>query len=146
MTHVLDSGGLSALAAKRALIAELINREQFSPEIPSVALVECLTGDHRQDHATNRVLALCMVREVDAPLARRAARLRGGTGRAGEISAADAVVVALAETVADAVILTSDPMDLSDLATQSEHRIRIVHTGSGRQDRRVQRHSPCASL
>ena len=124
MTHVLDSGGVSRLVADRALIAALRQRELWPPEVPAVVLVECLTGDHRRDHAVNRLVSMCMVRPVDEPMARRAAALRGRSGRADEISAVDAVVVALAERLDSAVVVTSDPRDITRLAAQSPRAIR----------------------
>jgi hypothetical protein len=62
---------------------------------------------------------MCQIRAVDETTARVAARLRTQTGRAAEISAADAIVVAFALSYSDAVVLTSVPGDLTDLvATQ----------------------------
>jgi predicted nucleic acid-binding protein len=126
MTHVLDSGGVSRLVQGRALLALLRQRGEWPPEVPAVVLVECLTGDHRRDHAVNRLLSMCIVRPVDEPLARRAAVLRGRSGRADEIAATDAVVVALAERVDSAVVVTSDPRDITDLVDQSGRPVRVV--------------------
>ena len=47
MTLILDSGGLSALAADRAKLAELRRRGLWPGQVPSVVLAESLTGDHR---------------------------------------------------------------------------------------------------
>jgi len=69
---------------------------------------------------------MCQVKPVDEPLARQAAVLRTNTGTAGTISATDAIVVALAGTVRDANVLTSDPADLSALAAESEGTIAIT--------------------
>lgn len=126
MIHVLDSGGVSRLVADRAFIAALRQRELWPPEVPAVVLVECLTGDHRRDHAVNRLVSMCVVRPVDEPMARRAAALRGRSGRADEISAVDAVVVALAERLGSAVVLTSDPRDITDLVNETGQPIRVL--------------------
>ena len=84
--------------------------------MPSVVPTEALTGDHRRDHAVDRLLRACQVVPVDEPVARDAARLRTQTRRAGSISAVDAVVATRAAASVGAVVLTSDPGDLSALA------------------------------
>ena len=62
---------------------------------------------------------MCQVVPVPETIARAGAVLRNATGRAGEISATDAIVVAFAIGYPDAVVLTSDPGDRSGLvATQ----------------------------
>ncbi|HQF02565.1 MAG TPA: hypothetical protein PK868_01085 [Phycicoccus sp.] len=127
MTAVLDSGGLSAIARERETVATLISRGLWPPEVPAVVLVECLTGDHRRDHATNRVIDLCMVREVSETMSRRAATLRTRTGRAASISAVDAVVVALAEGLENPTVITSDEHDVRDLSAQSNRAIRVLN-------------------
>lgn len=83
--------------------------------VPSVVLVECLTGDAGRDANTNRFLKGCdIVGDLPVPVARRAARLRFLAGRG---SAVDAVVVAVAEP--DRAVLTSDRGDLGALATHT---------------------------
>jgi hypothetical protein len=63
---------------------------------------------------------MCQIRSVDEHTARLAARMRTTTGRADDISATDAIVAAFAGSRRDSVILTSDPIDLTDLVdTQS---------------------------
>lgn len=89
-------------------------------------LVEALTGDHRRDVGTNRLLRLCQIRNVDASLAREAARLRTATGRAATISATDAIVAAFASTCTDPVVLTSDPRDLGALAQHTQRPITVA--------------------
>lgn len=128
MNLVLDAGGLSALAGQRARLQELRQRGLWPAQVPSVVLTEALTGDHRRDFATNRYLRACQVRTVEERTAREAARLRTASGRAGTISAVDAIVVALAETLSDPVILTSDPADLRALAEHAATAIRVVQT------------------
>ncbi|CAN5779446.1 MAG: PIN domain-containing protein [Actinomycetota bacterium] len=126
MNLVLDAGGLSALTGQRARLQELRRREIWPPQVPAVVLTEALTGDHRRDFRTNRLLRTCQVREVDEMQAREAGRLRTATGRAGTISAVDAVVAALAGTRPDTVVLTSDPLDLDALAEHTVSPISIV--------------------
>lgn len=128
MNLVLDAGELSALAGQRARLQELRERGLWPAQVPSVVLTEALTGDHRRDFATNRLLRACQVRTVEERAAREAARLRTASGRAGTISAVDAIVVALAETLSDPVILTSDPADMRALAEHTETAIRVVQT------------------
>ena len=42
MTVVMDSGGLTALAAQRARLEELRRRGEWPPIVPSVVLTEAL--------------------------------------------------------------------------------------------------------
>jgi len=74
------------------------------------------------------LLRACQARTVEERTAREAARLRTASGRAGTISAVDAIVVALAETLSDPVILTSDPADLRALAEHAAAAIRVGQT------------------
>jgi len=78
------------------------------------------------DFHTNRLLRTCQIGEVDEPLAREAARLRSATGRAGTISAVDALVAAEAGAHRNAVVLTSDPVDLRALAKHTTVPISVV--------------------
>lgn len=125
-TLVLDSGGLSALAQQRALLDELRARGQWPAQVPAVVLAEALTGDHRRDFAVNRLLRTCLVRPVDELQAREAARLRTATGRAGTITATDAVVAALASDVVEPVVVTSDPSDLTALTAHAARLVTVV--------------------
>jgi predicted nucleic acid-binding protein len=127
VTLILDSGGISALAGQRARLVELHRRGLWPPQIPVIVLVEALTGDHRRDHDTNRLLRTCQVRSVDEPLCHEAARLRTATRRASKISAVDAIVAAFAGTCPDAVVLTSDPRDLGALADHVSAPISIIN-------------------
>lgn len=126
MTLVLDSGGVSALAGQRARLAELRRRGLWPPQVPSVVLAEVLTGDHRRDFHENQLLRMCQVRDVTEPLARDAALLRTGTGRAASISATDAIVAALALGFPEPLILTSDPDDLSALVADQPKFVTIA--------------------
>jgi predicted nucleic acid-binding protein len=126
VTLVLDAGGVSALAGQRARLMELRRRGRWPAQVPAVVLVESLTGDHRRDFHVNRLLRACQIRDVTEPEAREGARLRTATGRAGEISATDAVVAAFASSLRDAVVLTSDPRDLVALAQHVIHPIAVA--------------------
>lgn len=125
MTTILDAGGISALAGRRGRLIELYARHDWLAQVPSVVLAEALTGDHRRDHATNRLLKLCEIHVVDHLLARDAARLRTLTGRAGTISATDAIVAAFADSQHNPVILTNDPKDLMALAEHAKRPMTI---------------------
>lgn len=85
-----------------------------------------MQGDHRRDFHTNRLLRTCQMREVDEIQGREAARLRTATGRARTISAVDSVVAALAGTAPDAVVITSDPLDLRALAEHTALPISVI--------------------
>lgn len=91
-----------------------------------MVLAEALTGDHRRDFHVNRLLRACQIREVNERQSREAARLRTATGRAGTISAVDAVVAAFASARPDAVVLTSDPSDLRALAKHAALPIAVA--------------------
>jgi len=126
VTLVLDAGGLSELAGRRARLQELRRRGVWPAQVPAIVLTEALTGDHRRDFHANRLLQTCQVREVDETQSREAARLRTATGRAGSISAVDAVVVAFACTQPGPVILTGDVVDLRALAEHTAVPIAIA--------------------
>ena len=126
MTLVLDSGGVSWLTVGTARLAGVRDRYGWPAVVPAVVLTEALTGDHRRDHAVNRFLRTCEVVPVEEITARLAARLRTATGRAGTISVTDAVVAAIAASVPDPVVVTSDPGDLAALAAHAGRRIVIL--------------------
>ena len=125
-TLVLDSGGLSSLTQQRARLQELQRRGWWPAQVPSIVLAEALTGDQRRDFHVNRLLRACQVRDVDETQAREAARLRTATGRAGTISAVDAVVAAVAGARAGGLILTSDPGDLNALGEHTTYPIFVT--------------------
>lgn len=130
MTLVLDAGGVTALARERARLRVLRDRGQWPAQVPAVVLAEALTGDHRRDHATNRLLRACQIRPVTELQARAAAALRAATGRAGEISGTDAIVAAVAAVAVEhgheAIVLTSDLRDLRDLTAHSTTSVTVV--------------------
>ena len=89
--------------------------------VPSVVVVESVTGDPGRDANTNRFLKTCdLITEVPESTARCAARLRflAKTG-----SAVDALVVATAEPGGQ--VLTGDPGDLRAVAAPAEC-VRVV--------------------
>lgn len=126
MTLVLDSGGLNLLAASTADAARFRLRYGWPALVPAVVLTESLTGDHRRDHAVNRFLHSCVIVPVDEQLGREAARLRTLTGRAGSITAVDAVVAALTAARPDPVVLTGDPHDLGALLAHAARPVTVV--------------------
>jgi hypothetical protein len=114
---VLDSGAVTRLAERSgraaAMIAALRVHGLWPPVVPSVVLVECLTGEGSRDAAQNRFLRTCDVTDTIAlSLARRAAWLRA---RARTGSAVDAIVTAVAEP--GGTVLTGDLADLRALAS-----------------------------
>jgi hypothetical protein len=117
---VLDSRGVRRLAERTTRAAGLITvfrREGlWPPVVPSVVLVECLSGRPDRDARTNRFLKVCDVEVALSEIrARRAALLRSKTGRG---SAVDAVVVATAEP--GGTVLAGDFADLNALAAHAE--------------------------
>jgi hypothetical protein len=118
---VLDSGAVTRLAERSpraaALIAALRAEGLWPPVVPSVVLIECLTGEGSRDAVHNRFLRTCDVTDsVPVPLARRAAWLRA---RARTGSAVDAVVTAVAEP--GGTVLTGDLADLRALARHASN-------------------------
>lgn len=125
MTIVLDSGGLSMLAASRARLAELRRRGEWPAVVPAVVLTEALTGDHRRDFPENRLLRTCDIRPVDELLAREAATLRFKAATGSWPSAVDALVAAVADVLGGATVLTGDVGDLKALARHTIHDVVI---------------------
>jgi len=116
---VLDSGAVTRLAERTAraaaLIAALRAEGLWPPVVPSMVLVEYLTGEGSRDAAQHRFLRTCDVAEnVPVALARRSAWLRT---RARQGSAVDALVTATAEP--GGTVLTGDPADLRALAAHA---------------------------
>jgi hypothetical protein len=113
---VLDSGAVTRLAERTASAAALIAAFRaeglWPPVVPSVVLVECLTGQGSRDAAQHRFLRTCDIADtVPHTLAHRAALLRT---RAMAGSAVDALVTATAEP--GGTVLTGDLADLRALA------------------------------
>jgi hypothetical protein len=117
---VLDSGAVTRLARRdrqnAATITVLRREGLWPPVVPSVVVVEAVTGRSGQDANTNRLLKTCdIVTELSERTARRAAQLRHSSKRG---SAVDAVVVATAEP--GGRVLTGDVKDLHALASYAE--------------------------
>lgn len=117
---VLDSGGVTRLSRQNqdtaALIAVFKRDGIWPPLVPSVVLVESLTGRQRNDAVVNRFLKTCnVVEELTERLARRAASLRAEARRG---SAVDAIVVAIAEP--GGAVLGGDLDDLRALAVYAD--------------------------
>ena len=127
VTLILDSGGIGVLAGHRARLAGLRQRDLWPPQIPAVVLTEALTGDHRRDFHENQLVRMCQVRDVTEQLARDTALLRTRSGPATTISATDAVVAAMAVGVAEPMVLTGDPDDLTALV--AEHQTTVIIAG-----------------
>ena len=116
---VLDSGAVTSLAhrerASAATSHKAQEREPLASIVPTVVLVECLSGRQHIDAMVNRFLKKCKIQSApDERLARRAGALRA---RAGRGSAVDAVVVAMAEP--GGAVLTHDAADLRALAAHA---------------------------
>ncbi len=116
---VLDARGVSRLAKRSthalALITAFRQHGLWPPVVPSVVLVESLTGQAGRDANANRLLKTCEIAEsLPGPAARLAAELRH---RARRGSAVDAVTVATAEP--GGTVLTSNPKDLESLAAHA---------------------------
>lgn len=118
MRVLLDGAGVRKLAgrtpANLALLSTLAERGLWPAIVPTVVLADCLVGDADEDRHVNRLLRCCDVADtVPHAVARRAAWLRTAaagplrTAAAGRATAADAVVVALAEP--GGAVLTAGP-------------------------------------
>lgn len=126
MRVVLDAGGVSALVADRAAVRALAAEIDGLPLVPVAVLCDVLTGDPRRDHGVDRFLRRCQLVPVDEALARAAARLRNRTGRAGSISAVDALVAAVAVGVPGCTVVTSDPNDLRALLSYADVLVKVA--------------------
>ena len=113
------------LVQNRARLEELRRRGEWPALVPAVVLTKALTGDHRRDFHEDRVLRTCDIRATDEGLARKAAALRTAAGRTRSPSAVDAIVVALADDVGGATVITGDIRDLRALARYAANDVRI---------------------
>jgi hypothetical protein len=125
VTLILDSHGVTRLAGDRARLAELRNRGEWPPLVPTVVLTEALSGDHRRDYDENRLLRTCDLRAVDESLAREAAALRARVQGRRIPLAVDAISVAVADQAGGGIVLSSDPGDLRALARHAHNPVRI---------------------
>lgn len=97
------------------MILALRREGLWPPVVPSVVLIESLSGRQRTDANINRFLKVCdILEQVPEVLARRAAMLRAQAQRG---SAVDAVVVAVAEPGGN--VLSGDVGDLNVLASHA---------------------------
>ena len=98
------------------MITALKRDALWPPIVPSVVLVESLSGRQRTDPLTNRFLKTCdIIEELPQYLARRAGILRT-LARQG--SAVDAIVVASAEPGGS--VLSGDISDLRAIAAHAD--------------------------
>ena len=117
---VVDAGGLRRLSERSspalALQRALAEHALWPPAVPAVVLADALSGDDERDAPIDRFLECCdVIEKLPEEVARRAAWLRTAAGRG---SAADALVVALAEP--GGAILTGGRRDLEALALFAE--------------------------
>lgn len=123
---ILDSGAVIALSRGDARARAFLHRAvTIGAEvlIPAVVIAETVRGTPR-DATVNRVIgAVDSVAPIDEPIGRAAAALLGASGLN---QAIDATVVAVA-AFGGGHILTSDPDDLSRLASHAKgvsiHRV-----------------------
>ena len=117
---VLDSNAVTELASRTQRAAarfEVLRQLSGLPIVPSVVLIECLTGEPGRDARVNQFLKTCAVVEhVPTDVAKAAARLRTLARRG---SAVDALVVALAGP--GGVVVTADLKDIRPLAAHAEN-------------------------
>lgn len=121
---VVDSGPLSLWADADRRVLAILDAAQRSGGIafvPTVCLVESLTGRQR-DAGLNRVLKGTQVVALDEVDARRAAERRSVVD--GD-DAADPVVVATAARLG-AVVVTTDPTDIAELAAAAPPAVAVV--------------------
>ncbi len=114
---ILDSGALTALANKEGALRSAVRKALIAGArfiVPTVVVAESTTGSGTRDAALNRVVKTAIVADCDLATARSAAALRFDVGsQAGTI---DAIVVATADRMPGAVIVTGDSGDLLPLA------------------------------
>lgn len=121
---VVDSGPLSMWADADRRVLAILDAAQRSGGVvfvPTVCLVESLTGRQR-DAGLNRVLKGTRVVSLDEVDARRAAERRAAVD--GD-DAADAVVVATAARLG-AVVVTTDPTDIGELAVAAASAVAVI--------------------
>jgi hypothetical protein len=127
---ILDSGGLTALTGRdqgaRGWLRWLV-RFEGQVIVPTPILVECITGNAGRDAEINRILgSLASMSGVLRPPHEATARLAGALRFAARSDdGIDALVAAEAASEdGPAVLLTSDPRDLSRLLAK-EPRISV---------------------
>lgn len=117
---VLDSGAVTDLARQRKRSAVGFRQARIDDSwpivVPTVVLVECLSGRQHTDASVNFFLKACVV--VDGPNEKSARRAGAIRAKARRGSAVDAVVVAMAEP--GGTVLTNDVSDIQALASYAE--------------------------
>jgi predicted nucleic acid-binding protein len=124
---ILDSGAVSHLGEgrgrARAELRSLVERGWLLV-VPTVVLVECLTGDGRRDASVNRVLKA--VDRLDASEEADARLAAGLRRRSGNPSVVDALVAARAHRKRGlCIVLTSDVDDLERHVARAPH-VRVL--------------------
>lgn len=126
---VLDSGGLTQLAANTAdarAALDLSVRVGAAVVAPAVVIAESTQGGP-SDAIVNRVLKGVTMIPIDELLAREAALLRTRSGLVGAEHTTDAIVVAVTTLAGGGAILTTDPKDITALASsRAEVRVRAI--------------------
>jgi predicted nucleic acid-binding protein len=115
-TLILDAGAVIALSRgdQRARVLLRLALREGRAAMPSVVVAETVRGRGPRDAAVNRVIdQVDHVEALDEKTARAAGALLGRTRMDATI---DAIVVATAERLAPARILTGDPKDMRALA------------------------------
>ena len=123
---ILDSGAVVALARRDPAARAYVERALAQGDlvvVPAVVIAETTRGGG-QDAPVNQVIkAVNEVAPATERIARQAGRLLGKSSRRG--MTVDALVAAEAIAKESAVVLTSDPKDISELL--QEHRQVRVH-------------------
>lgn len=117
---ILDSGALSTLAEKsealRTALRKIIVSKRTVVLVPTAVIAEATTGHHGLDANVNRALKTTLLVDLDLRIARSAAALRHAHRRRGS-GTIDAIVVATADLVPGSDVVTTDPRDISLLAS-----------------------------
>jgi predicted nucleic acid-binding protein len=122
---VIDSGAVTRIAegaGTAVTIVRALVERGWQLVVPSVVLVECLTGDARRDANTNRFLqAVGALPITDEVHARAAAALRFRSGNPGVV---DALVAESAKRLPEPVaVLTTDARDIEVLLRTASVRV-----------------------
>ncbi len=129
MDVVLDSGALSAWARSRPP-ADLLDLLEVAAQsggatiVPTVIVVESMTGRQREDARINQLLRRVVADSCTLERSRQAAALRSRCSRT--VSAVDAVVAATAADRTRATVVTSDRDDLRALLTSTARAVPVL--------------------
>lgn len=126
---ILDAGGLLALASgsgvARAALARAV-REGYVVVIPTPVLAQVHRGGRDRARVDRVVKAVDALLPTSEQVARRAGELQAKTGTS---DAVDAIVAAEALASVPALILTTDPGDLSMLLDGEPEAARVAVIG-----------------